>query len=166
MTLRLELTDRACNTQHAPLAVLLWLYRHTQRLTPLTEVAVAMQSRTFTPPDKLIQMLISMLAGCTYLSEVNTQLRVEAALARVWPWSHFAEQSGLQKTLDQLSLTNLAQLRTATDAIWRQHSRTVVHDWRRHLCLDLDLSGLPCGAQAEASTKGYFSGKKTFVGGN
>ena len=166
MILRLALTDQACNTQYAPLAVLLWLYRHTQRLAPLTEVAVAMQTRTFTPTDKLIQVLISMLAGCTYVSEVNTRLRVETSLARVWPWSRFAEQSELQKTLDRLSLKNLTQLRAAAEAIWRPHSRTLAHDWRRYLCLDLDLSGLPCGEQAEGSTKGYFSGKKTRAGGN
>jgi hypothetical protein len=39
-------------------------------------------------------------------------------------------------------------------------------DWRKYLWLDFDLSGLPCGAQAEASQKGYFSDKKTCVAGN
>jgi len=32
--------------------------------------------------------------------------------------------------------------------------------------LDFDLSGLPCGKQAEKSVKGYFSGKKTSPDGN
>lgn len=161
MKLTVTLADQPSNTYYAPLAVLLWLYRSTQRLAPLENVQIAMQTGTFTPADKLVQLLISILAGCRYVCEVNTRLRVEAALAQVWPWPGYVEQSGLQKALDRLSQMNLVELRAATAAIWRKQSATLTHDWRAYLCLDLDLSGMPCGAQAEGSTKGYFSGKKT-----
>ena len=166
MTLRMALTDQPSDTHHAPLAVLLWLYRCTDRLTPFETVVMTMQKRMFTPSDKLLQVLISILAGCVYVSEVNTQLRVEATLAQVWSWAGFAEQSELQKTLDRLSLKNLEQLHAAAGTIWRPHSQTCTHDWRKYLCLDLDLSGLPCGEQAEGSRKGYFSGKKTPADGS
>lgn len=166
MSLRLYLTDEPMNTQYAPLAALMWLYRSTERLEPLNQLTIPMQSRKFTPVDKLIHVLISILAGCEYISEINTQLRPEATLAQVWPWCGFAEQSGIQKTLDRLSLMNLTQLRAAVTEIWRAVSHTLRHDWRSFLWLDVDLSGLPCGGQAERSTKGYFSGKKTPGGGN
>jgi hypothetical protein len=74
---------------------------------------------------------------------------------------HFADQSNLSQTLDELNLTNLSQLEQAVRCMWRQSSRVLEHDWRGFLQLDLDLSGLPCGSQAEGSQKGYFSGKKT-----
>jgi len=40
------------------------------------------------------------------------------------------------------------------------------HDWHGFLWLDFDLSGLPCGQQADGSQKGFFSGKKTVPVGN
>jgi len=166
MSLRLYLTDERMNTQHAPLAVLMWVYRCTGRLEPLKQFPIAMQSRKFSPADKLIQVLISMLAGCEYISEINTQLRPEKSLAQVWPWPGFAEQSGIQKTLDGLSLMELTHLQAAVTEIWRAVSHTVGHDWRSYLWLDVDLTGLPCGGQAEGGTKGYFSGKKTSGDGN
>jgi len=61
---------------------------------------------------------------------------------------------------------NIAQLRTETTAIWRTISRARQHDWRAFLLLDFDLSGLPCSPRAEASQKGYFSGKKTYPDAN
>jgi hypothetical protein len=81
-------------------------------------------------------------------------------LAQVWQFDRFADQSNLSLTLDQLSLTNLTELEQVVRTIWRQSSRTLQHDWRGYLEFDLDLSGLPCGQEAEGSEKGYFSGKK------
>jgi hypothetical protein len=54
-------------------------------------------------------------------------------------------------------------LRTAVTQIWWSQSRIRHHDWRGFLHLDFDLSGLPCSPRAEASQKGYFSGKKTLL---
>jgi hypothetical protein len=56
---------------------------------------------------------------------------------------------------------NIEQLRQAVSQILHQQGQTVNHDWRGHLYLDFDLSGLPCGKKAQESQKGYFSGKKT-----
>ena len=67
----------------------------------------------------------------------------------------------LSRTLDGLTQMNIDQLRTAETTIWQQRSQAMQHDWRGYLLLDYDLSGLPSGKQAEGSTKGYFSGKKT-----
>jgi hypothetical protein len=102
-----------------------------------------------------------MLADCEYLCEVNSRLRTETDLARAWGFERYLERSSLTKSLDQLSRTNLTQLEEVSRAIWRLHSRSLLHDWRGFLYVELDLSGLPCGKGAEESEKGYFSGKKT-----
>jgi hypothetical protein len=120
-----------------------------------------MKTRAFSPADKLTQVLVSILAGCETLSEVNPRLQSEGHLAAVWGWPRFADQSTLSRTLDALTLKQIDQLRQGTTSIWRTHSRTLSHDWRGYLWLDFDLSGLPCSPQAEESQKGYFSGKKT-----
>ena len=161
MTLEFGQTDELVNTQYAPLAALLAHYQQNQVFKPLHEVEMGMKSCEFTPYDKLEQVVVSILAGCQTLSEVNQKLKPELYLARASGWPRFADQSGLSRTLDSLTLMNIRQMRRAETQIWRTHSQSIDHDWRGHLWLDFDLSGLPCGKRAEASQRGYFSGKKT-----
>jgi hypothetical protein len=156
-------TNEQINTQYAPLAALLAYYREHQVLSALDQVQVPMKKRDFTPSDKLSQVLVSILASCATLSEVNSRLKAERCLARVWDWPRFVDQSNLSRTLDVLTLKQIDQLRQSTTQIWRAHSRTKAHDWRGYLWLDFDLSGLPCSLRAEESQKGFFSDKKTPV---
>lgn len=162
MNIEFDLTDGSFNTQFAPLAALFAHYQHNQVLAPLEKVALSMKTRDFSPVCKLKQVLVSILAGCETLTAFNSELDGEVDLAAIWGWERFADQSTLSRTLDALTLMNIEQLRTATTAIWRSTSLTRQHDWRGFLLLDFDLSGLPCSPRAEASQKGYFSGKKTF----
>lgn len=154
-------TDRVLNTQHAPLVALAAHYQQHNTLQPLDTIDVGMKTVTYSPASKLQQVGLSILAGCATISEVNTQLKPDVALARGWGLEQFTDQSMLMRTLDRLTQMNIDQLRTAITAIWQQHSQTLNHDWRGFLWLDFDLSGLPCSSRAEASTKGYFSDKKT-----
>jgi hypothetical protein len=154
------LNGNAINTQYAPLAMLSAYYQQNKTLEPLKTVQVSMKSVRYTPHDKLRQAWLSILCGCEYLSEINTRLRPETTLAQVWGQSAFTDQSNVSRTLDRLTLMNIEQLRGGVTDIWRAHSLSRSHDWRGYLWLDFDLSGLPCGKQGEASTKGYFSGKK------
>jgi hypothetical protein len=166
MNIEFDLTDGPFNTQYAPLAALLAHYQQKQVLAPLEKVALPMKTRDFSPVHKLKQILVSILAGCETLTAFNSELVGEADLAAIWGGERFADQSTLSRTLDALTLMNIGQLRTATTEIWRSISLTWKHDWRAFLLLDFDLSGLPCSPRAEASQKGYFSGKKTPLVGN
>lgn len=161
MTIEIGLTKELTNTQYAPLAVICAYYQQQHRLEPLKEVAIPMRERDFSPGDKLIQVLLSILAGCETISEVNTRLKGETGLAAIWGWPGWADQSTLSRTLDSLTLKNLEPLRQSISASWYPDSQVKGHDWRAYLWLDFDLSGLPCGPQAQASQKGYFSDKKT-----
>ena len=163
MPLEFGQTNELVNTQYAPLAMLLAHYQQNQVLQPLQQVTVPMKKCEFSPQDKLQQVLISILAGCETLSEVNQKLKAEKHLAQASGWTRFADQSGLSRTLDELTLMNIEQLRQAGTRIWQNHSQIQYHDWRGYLWLDFDLSGLPCGPRAQASQKGYFSGKKTLL---
>jgi len=161
MTIEIGLTNELTNSQYAPLAVLCAHYQQQHTLEPLKKVQIPMRARDFSPSDKLIQVLLSILAGCETLSEVNSRLKSETGLATIWDWPGWADQSTLSRTLDALTLMNLDQLRQSITTIWYPHSQVKAHDWRAFLWLDFDLSGLPCGPLAQASQKGYFSDKKT-----
>jgi len=161
MKLEIGLTQEQINTQFAPLAVMALDSGMQDIVETLSQVSLRMKTRDFCPADKLMQVMLSMLSGCETLSEVNVKLGSEMSLARMWGWSHFADQSSLSRTLDTLSLEQIEQLRHGNIAQLRAHSQVAAHDWRAYLWLDFDLSGLPCSARAQESQKGYFSGKKT-----
>ena len=161
MAIEIGFTDDLTNTQYATLAALSAHYQQNRVFDPLEQVLIPMKEREFRPAEKLTQVLVSILASCETLSEVNLRLKSEPGLAVVWGWERFADQSSLSRTLDALTLMNIEQLRRSTTAIWWAHSQIRTHDWRGFLWLDFDLSGLPCSPRAEESQKGYFSGKKT-----
>ncbi len=165
MAIQFDLTAKKFNTQYAPLGLLLALYKEKQVLKPLENVKTMSKIIDFSMTDKLEQVLVSILAGCDTISEVNTQLRGDP-LAWSAGWVRFADQSTLSLALDALTLMNIDQLRAATCQIWQTYGGTMTHDWRGFLWLDYDLSGLLCGQQAEGSKKGYFSGKKTLLDDN
>lgn len=154
------------NTQYAPLCVLLSLYNQNELLKPLEIVTSSGKTVDFSTTMKLEQILVSILAGCETLVEVNNKLKGDIPLIQVGGWPRIADQSTLSLALDGLSLMNIAQLREATTQILQFQGATPDHDWRGFLWLDFDLSGLPAGKQAEGSEKGFFSGKKTSEGGN
>jgi hypothetical protein len=166
MSLEFGFTEESCNTQYAPLGLLLSLYRQQQVLSGLEKVEMAMKKVDFSSADKLEQVLVSILAGCQTLSEVNVKLKGDQPLARSGGWERFADQSMLSITLDGLTRMNLGQLQAVNDQISHSYGETARHDWRGFLWLDYDLSGLPCGQQAQGGTKGYFPVKKTPLGDN
>ena len=160
MNLEIGFTEELTNTQYAPLAVISALYQAHNILKPLEQVQIPMRERYFLAKSKLIQVLLSILAGCETLSEVNARLQSEILLAHLWGWEHFADQSSLSRTLDELTLKNIDELRSASLAIWKPISQVFARDWRQFLWLDFDLTPLPCGPLAEESQKGYFGEKK------
>ena len=107
MTIEIGFTDEQINTQYAPLAALLAHCREHQVLSALDQVQVPMKKRDFTPTDKLKQVLVSILASCATLSEVNSRLKAEHHLARVLDWTRFVDQSNLSRTLDVLTLKQI-----------------------------------------------------------
>jgi len=161
MTIEIGLSPENCNTQYAPLGLLLALYKQKQVLHPLEKVKTTTKIIEFSQIDKLEQIFVSILAGCETISEVNIQLKGDP-LAQAGGWARFADQSTLALALDSLTLMNIEQLRSATCQIWQKYGETRSHDWRGFLWLDYDLSGLPSGRQAEGGEKGYFSEKKRY----
>lgn len=162
MALEFGVTATLSNTQFAPVAALLAYYQAEKVLEPLEMLRFGKNQAT----NKLDQVFISILTGCEYISLINTRLRPELDLAQVKRIASFAEQSTIARSLNGLSQMNLDELEAAVRQISDRCSRTQGHDWRTFLELDFDLSGLPCGKQAEGSRKGYFSGKKTSLDGN
>ena len=154
------------HTQYVPLAVLGYCLTRTGFLRPVwDEIDWAMKTLKHAPTEKLQDILVSILAGNTAVCKINTRLRPDLTLSSAWQRDQFAEQSTIADTLDALGPEQIAQLRQGSQSLFRQHSRTMRHDFEKHwLMIDIDPTGLPASRRAEGSRKGYFSGRRNRYG--
>lgn len=159
---RLTLVRLEKTTQYAPLAVLGSYIRQYDLLSPiLTRVRFTKRLHTETPALALMDIWASILAGCRSISQVNTKIRPENLLAKAWGRERFCEQSTLARVLDACEKDQVEQLREGVESISRWIGQASQHNWEKApLMIDIDLTGLPAGRDAEGSTKGYFSGKR------
>jgi hypothetical protein len=165
MSTVIRLAEMPDETSFAPLGVLGYCLTRTKFLAPVwAELDLSLKTVDHAPEDKLLDLLVSILAGCRAITQINTRLRPDIALAQAWGRDCFAEQSTLARTLDAFSGTQVAQLRHGSEALFRRESRALHHDFVKDwLWLDIDLSPLPISKHAEDSTKGKL-GKKNRYG--
>jgi hypothetical protein len=145
-------------TARAPLAALGLKLRSLKLFETISQhVQIKQKTIKHTPIEKLTDAFIAILSGAHGLSEINTRLRPDRAVQRAFGRTSCAEQSVVQETLDRCTSDNVAQMLEAVDELFRTHSQAFSHDYKAGLqLLDLDLSGLPCGPEAEHATYGYF----------
>ena len=114
-----------------------------------------------TPLDKMKDAFINILAGGHGLVEVNTRVRVDAALSRAFGRDQCADQSTISDTFNACTSDNVEEMRTANRAIYQRYGQGYAHrydpGWQ---LLDVDMSGLPAGRQGEGVEKGYFAQQK------
>ena len=154
-------------TAHAPLAALGLKLRSLKIFETITQhVHIKQKTIKHTPVEKLTDAFIAILSGAHGLCEINTRVRSDRALQRAFGRKDCAEQSVVQETLDRCTSEDVAQMQTAVDEIFRAHSQAFRHDYKAGLqLLDIDMSGLPCGPEAEHATYGYFGHTARQTGG-
>ncbi len=159
-----RLTDMPNETSFAPLGVLGYCLTQTQFLSPIwAELKLPLKTVDHSPEAKLLDVVVSILAGCRAIDQVNTRLRPDVALARAWGRKRFADQSTLARTLDAFRASDVTQLRQGSEVWFRRESRVLRHDFDRDwLWLDIDLTPLPISKHAEGSTKGKFDQKNRY----
>lgn len=162
MEVAIVLEEFPAHTQYVPLAVLGYCLTRTNFLAPVwASMTWTMKTHDHTPVQKLQDMLVSIMAGNTAVSQINTRLRPDLTLAAAWQRRQFADQSQIATVLDSLTTEHIQQLREGSQHLFRQHSQTVQHQYEKQwLLLDLDLTGLQASRRAEGSRKGYVSGKR------
>lgn len=152
------------DTSFAPLGVLGYCLSQSNFLQPVWEpVKLPLKTVEHSVPEKLQDILLSILAGCRCLSQSNTLLKPDLALAKAWRQEQFADQATLARTLDSFDDGQIAALRQGSEKLFCQYSRVFQHDYAQTwLFLDIDLTPLPISKHAEASTKGKFRQKNQF----
>lgn len=167
MTTRIRLVPMPSATSFAPLGVLGYCLQRTGFFDVLWEgLQLPLKTVHHRPEAKLLDVLVSILTGCRAVSQVNTRLRPDLALAQAWGRPQFAEQATLARTLDSFNAEQVTGLRHGSEQLFRRESQSLQHDFAAgYLWVDIDLTPLPISKHAEASTKGKF-GKKTPTAGN
>ena len=134
-----------------------------------THVQIPQKVRVYEPLTKLKVALLDILTGGHGLVEVNTRVRPDEALLRTFDIRAAAapaaircpDQSVVSTTVNACTKETVATMHQALQALQRQQSRSYRHDYAAQVqVLDVDITGLLAGLQAEEATKGYFAGKK------
>jgi len=165
MPITIRLSDMTTETNFAPLGVLGYCLTRSNFFSPIwSELDLGLKTVEHAPEAKLQDVLVSILAGCRAISEVNTRLRPDIALARSWGRERFAEQSMLARTLDSCGVEQVQQFQQGSQIWLRKEGQTFKHSFEQDwLYLDMDLSPLPCSKMAQGSTKGKFAKKTATV---
>jgi len=143
----------------------LWI--NTKAIWKKIEKQVMIKQKTIkhTPHDKLKDVFINILAGGRGIAEINHRVRTDPVLQKAFGRTACAEQSVASETLNACTATNVQQMATVMRLIYQELGQGYRHDYKKgYLLLDVDLTGLLAGKQAEGSTKGYFSGAKNAYG--
>jgi len=153
-------------TAHASLATIgLWMQERKIWQNIEQQVSIAQKTIRHTPHEKLKDAFINILAGGQGLVEVNQRVRTDKALQLAFGRSACAEQSVISETLNACTAKNAEQLEEVARKIYQTFAQGYHHDYEKELLLlDVDLTGLLAGRQAEGSSKGYFSGTKNARG--
>ncbi len=91
------------------------------------------------------------------MNQLDTILLPEKAVQLAFGLTQCAHSSVVQKTLDACS-SRTVTLQQANEQLYHRYGQALSSDCsQEYLLLDLDVTGLLAGQQAEESTKGYFA---------
>jgi hypothetical protein len=124
----------------------------------IENVKISQKTIIYTPTEKLLDAMISILSGAHGIYEINKRVRSDKALQRAFGREGCAEQSVVQNTLDACTKKNTVQMQVAYDRIYKRHSQGWRHNYKKEWqLLDADMTGRPCGRKAAFASKGYFA---------
>lgn len=146
--------DAPSQTQHALLVAWGHFARTTGLLERILTVPIAQQDRdtALRPAQKLIELLIGLLSGIEYLTDLSAgaaPLARDAVVAQAWGLDHLASASAVSRTLHACNDRSVSGVQTVLEQISQPYLDSAVRDLRLReevLELDVDLTGQPVSA--------------------
>jgi hypothetical protein len=124
----------------------------------------------FTPNQKIVQVMASMMFGCEDNKRMNKVLRKDnPEYSQYFGLPGWADQSVISDTFRALTADNINQL----ESVWKESLEVtqIIGNLRRkmeageYITIDIDLTGDVCKSRDDPTvTKGYFAGKKGKTG--
>ena len=158
--------DSMMTTSRASLCALgAYLRRHCF-FAPLREqVQIPQKTVRYRPLDKLLDALLGMLCGAKTLSQSNVTICVDPAVQRAFGWTGCAEPSTIARTLQASTTETVAQLSRVSWSYLKRYGQTPHHHFtERLLWVDVDVTPLPIGTQAEGSERTWMGRNRSKTG--
>lgn len=113
--------------------------------------------------QKIITLLLSVVVGCRYTSDINQKLVPDTVAANMLDLDRFPDQSQINDLIRAVDSKGVEQLKSAHHQMFMQNARCLSSE--DFVVVDIDQSGLIAnGKTYELSQKGYFSKKKNQKG--
>jgi hypothetical protein len=142
-----------------------YLRRHCF-FAPLREqVQIPQKTVRYRPIDKLLDGLLGILCGAKTISQSNVTIRVDPAVQRAFGRTGCAEQSTIARTLQASTAETVAQCTRVSWYYLKRYGQTPHHHFaERLLWVDVDVTPLPIGAQAEGSERTWMGRNRSKTG--
>ena len=133
---------------------------------PLREqVQIPQKMVRYRPIDKVLDGLWGLLCGAKTISQSNVTIRVDPAVQRAFGRTGCAEQSTIARTLQASTTETVAQLERVSWYYLKRYGQTPHHRFaERLLWIDVDVTPLPIGAQAEGSERTWMGRNRSKTG--
>ena len=139
----------------------MWMNDHQIWKAVEEHVKIKQKVIKHTPTDKMKDLLIHILAGGHGIADINNRVRTDKPIQLAFGRSACAEQSTISETLDASSEKNVQEFVEALKTIYQKNGQGYSHEYEsKAQVLDIDLSAMLSGQQAQGASKGYFSGHK------
>src|SRR5438309_7321795 len=142
-----------------------YLRRHCF-FAPLREqVQIPQKTVRYRPSDKVLDGLLGILCGAKTISQSNGTMRVDPAVERAFGRPGCAEQSTIARTLQACTAETVHQLDRVSWYYLKRYGHTPHHRFAECLLwVDVDVTPLPIGAQAEGSERTWMGRNRSKTG--
>src|ERR671922_249043 len=142
-----------------------YLRRHCF-FAPLPEqVTIPQKTVRHRPVEKVLDALLGILCGAKTISQRNGTIRLDPAVQRAFGRTGCAEQSTIARTLQASTPETVDQLSRVSWYYLKRYGETPHHRYaERLLWVDIDVTPLPIGAQAEGSERTWMGRNRSKTG--
>lgn len=161
-------TSETSPTQHAMVIVWGHFARTIGLLERLAQVPIAQKTVLRAPHEKLVELLLGLLTGIEYLTDLSegaAPLVKDAEVAAAWRLTPLADASGVSRTLWACDEQTVQALESQLDTVGQPFLDRAVCDLRQRnvtLVLDADLTGRPVSSTSQTfpgAAFGYMDGE-------
>lgn len=129
----------------------------------LEQIKVKMKEIDYSVHQKMITLLLSIVIGCRYTSDINEKLVRDTVAANMLDMNRFPDQSQVNELIRRIDTKGIEQLKSVHHQMFMQNAQCL--STTDFVVVDIDQSGLIAnGKTYEVAQKGYFSKKKNQKG--
>ena len=142
-----------------------YLRRHCF-FAPLREqVTIPQKTVRHRPVEKVLDALLGILCGAKTIAQSHVTMRVDPAVQRALGRTGCAEQSTIARTLQASTAETVDQLSRVSWYYLKRYGQTPHHRFaERRLWIDVDITPMPIGAQAEGSERTWMGRNRSKTG--